>query len=141
MKLPILLSVLLFSLCGIAAHAQINTYHYFPDSCVVSGTIIKEQYYPYCGFGLFPEEDTIVNYYFIKLHHKIKVIGNPTLDEEITGLTESNVNQIQLLDSTTAIEWEEYLDEEVQLIGYFGHATDTEHHSNVIITVFSVIDD
>jgi len=141
MKPHIILLVSLITFCRFAAHSQVTKYYYFPDTCVVSGKIIKEQYYPYCGFGLFPEADTTVNYYFIKLHHRIKVIGDPTIDEEITGLTEDKVDQIQLLDWSITTDWENYLDQEVKLTGYFGHATEPEHHSNVILTVFSLIEE
>lgn len=141
MKLPVVVIILLLFLCGNIAYSQVTNYHYFPDTCVISGKIIKEQYYPYCGFGLFPEADTMVSYYFIKLHHKIKVIGNPTIDEEITGLTESNVDKIQLLDWSIVTDWEEFVDKEVQLTGYLGHATDVEHLSNVLITVYTVTEE
>ena len=115
MKVRILFSIFIIVFCVMEARSQVIKYDYFPDSCELSGTIIMEQYYPYCDSGLFAESDYTINYYFIQLHHKIKVIGNPNLDEELSGLTESNVDKIQLFDCSINIDWEDYLDEEVRL--------------------------
>lgn len=115
-------------------------YEYEPNLSIVSGTLVKNEFYGRPNYGKTPEKDEKILVYILHPESPIHVIATPDQDDpETSDKTMVNIREIQVYSNDKSINFSRLVDKKVKLKGLFQMGRSGGQYTKVLLEVKKIL--